>query len=470
MIMMRIPWFCMSLVLLLAPLPAAEHFWDEIPACPSTTRPSQVLDDYWNSQFTRVSAEVAAAKDCQLVFFGDSITWHWTLGKAVGKEPWQERFAAYHPINMGNSGDITPVMLHRATRGNLDFPPGQQPRVAVLLCGINNLIVSKSAGGKEAWELGTHCPPAEIAHGQRAIAQVFRRRLPATRLIMMGMLPVADPEQWKKCQDVNALQAEVQRNPQEVVFLNLQDHFLLENGKIDASLFSDKVHPNAAGYRKWADAIAPRIRELMQAPPLQPKKIMLIGGALTEGADSSSTYRRYLDGMLRRKGHLIDFVGTLRKHDGDKKEADSYEFDPDHEAHAGKDSAWLAQQMPRLLEKHVPDIAVLEMGAEDWLAQGQSSELLTRSIAGNILRVCATLRAKNPRVKIVLLTHSPAEEYRAAAASLNKTMQGFQALPEFGKITIVDASQEPAAGSASRQATQIAAKLADVLSALLADQ
>jgi hypothetical protein len=39
---------------------------------------------------------------------------------------------------MGNSGDITPVMLYRVNHGNLDFPKGQAPRVAVLLCGTNN--------------------------------------------------------------------------------------------------------------------------------------------------------------------------------------------------------------------------------------------------------------------------------------------------------------------------------------------
>ena len=159
---------------------AAENFWDAKPASPSTTRPLEVRDDYWNSQFHRVNREVAAAKNCQLVFFGDSITWSWSLGPATGKAIWEKQFVPNHPINMGNSGDITPVMLHRVTRGNLDFPADRQPKVAVLLCGINNFGVTKSAGGKEVWDLGANCPPQDIADGQRAIAQVFRRRLSQT--------------------------------------------------------------------------------------------------------------------------------------------------------------------------------------------------------------------------------------------------------------------------------------------------
>ena len=43
---------------------------------------------------------------------------------------------------MGNSGDITPVMLYRTANGNVDFPKGQAPRVAVLLCGTNNYGVT----------------------------------------------------------------------------------------------------------------------------------------------------------------------------------------------------------------------------------------------------------------------------------------------------------------------------------------
>jgi lysophospholipase L1-like esterase len=249
---------------------AAVHFRDEIPASPSTTKPAVVLDDYWNSEFQRVNREVAAAKDCKLVFFGDSITWSWSLGPATGKEIWEKQFAPYHPINMGNSGDITPVMLHRVTRGNLDFPAGRHPKVAVLLCGINNFGVTQSAGGKEKWDLGINCPPQDIANGQRAIAQAFRRKLPHTRLIMMALLPVADRAKWEKCQQVNAIQAAVIRDPNEVAFINLQDRFLLADGTINKALFTDGIHLSAEGYRIWAEGIAPKIEEFMKAPPLAP--------------------------------------------------------------------------------------------------------------------------------------------------------------------------------------------------------
>jgi hypothetical protein len=73
---MNTRWIChLSGALLISTLQGAENFWDEIPLSPSTTLPSVVLDDYWNSEFQRVNREVAAAQNTRLVFFGDSITW-----------------------------------------------------------------------------------------------------------------------------------------------------------------------------------------------------------------------------------------------------------------------------------------------------------------------------------------------------------------------------------------------------------
>ena len=405
---------------MISTLQGAENFWDEIPLSPSTTRPSVVLDDYWNSEFQRINREVAAAQNTRLVFFGDSITWSWSLGPATGREIWENQFKDHHPINMGNSGDITPVMLHRVTRGNLDFPAGRHPKVAVILCGINNFGVNHSAGGREKWDLGPDCPLEEIAQGQRAIAQVFRRKLPQTRVIMMALLPVEDRAKWQKCQRVNAINASLALDGNEVAFVNLQDSFLQPDGTINKVLFTDGIHLTKEGYQAWEKGISPVIGEFMKAPPLAPVKIMLIGGSATEGIDSSTSYRRYLDGMIRRSGHLSDFVGSRCKHKDGTAEPDSYQFDPDHEGHWGKDSAWLADNMPRLLESNVPDVGVIHLGAEDILASKTEAEPLTDGIIKNIGRVITALRLKNAKVKIVIAENLPVRGREETCVLLNQ--------------------------------------------------
>jgi lysophospholipase L1-like esterase len=239
----------------------AEH---EATVAPAKT-PDEIRDDYWRGQFQRVNREVAAANGTQVVFFGDSITLNWSSDQAKGQKIWNEFFAKYQPINIGNSGDITPVMLHRVTHGNLDFPQGQHPKVAVLLCGTNNFAVTQSAGGQEKWDLGSDCPPQDVAHGVRAITQEFRRRLPQTRLIIMGILPVASADKRDKVRQVNQHLAEIEFKQNEAVYVDLWDKFTNEDGSLKKELFTDGTHLTEEGYRVWAKNIAPLIAEMVDA-------------------------------------------------------------------------------------------------------------------------------------------------------------------------------------------------------------
>lgn len=245
------------------------QFSDPIPLSPSTAAPSEIKDGYWRGEFERVNEAVAQAEGVQVVFFGDSITSRWSRLGAEGKGVWQERFAKYKPINMGSSGDITPVMRYRVTHGNLAFPKDQHPRVAVLLCGTNNYVVTQSAGGQVQWDLGMDTPPGEVADGVRAVAQEFRRRLPSTRLIVLGILPVKNQAKWIKCQETNRILAGYAYPADEVVFLDLQDRFINADGSLKAELFLDGTHLTPQGYEVLADAIEPEIARLIAAGPIQ---------------------------------------------------------------------------------------------------------------------------------------------------------------------------------------------------------
>jgi len=244
-------------------------FWDPVPPSSSTKAPEQIHDDYWRSEFERVNKEVAEADATQVVFFGDSITLSWSLANAKGKAVWEERLAKYQPINMGNSGDITPVMLYRATKGNLDFAEGQAPAVAVLLCGTNNYVVVQSDGGKVKWDLGMETPPAEVADGIRAVAQAFRRKLTTTRVIVLGILPVKDQTKWAKCRETNRILASYNYPKDEVVFIDLEDQFLDAQGTIKPELFTDGTHLTPEGYEVMADAIVPQIERLIGMGPIK---------------------------------------------------------------------------------------------------------------------------------------------------------------------------------------------------------
>ena len=291
-----------------------------------------------------------------------------------------------------------------------------------MLCGTNNFVVTKSAGGDVQWDLGADCPAEDVAQGVRAIAQVFRRRLPQTRVIMMGILPVSDKTKWYKCQKVNAINAALSYNDNEVVYLDLQDRFLQSDGSINTQLFTDGTHLTLKGYRVWAKSMDGIVTGMMKAEPLKPFKIMLIGGSITEGANSDGAYRRYLDGMLRREGKLIDFVGSRTKHNNNQAEADNYQYDVDHEGHWGKSSDWLASNMPDFLDSDVidvPDVAIIHMGTEDILSGSDTAESLADEIIDNISMVIESLREKNRSVKIVLAKIIPIQDKPEEVKVLN---------------------------------------------------
>ena len=251
--------------------PSGPDFWDPIPVSSSTTMPDEIRDGYWKGQFQRVNREVFTAERTRVVFFGDSITKRWSLLKAEGKPVWEERFAKYNPINMGNSGDITPVMLYRINHGNLLFMdnPQHQPRVAVLLCGTNNYVVKQSDGGKVKWDLGIDTPPGDVAQGVRAIAQAFREKRPTTRVIVLGILPVKQEKKWTKCRETNRILAGYHYPEDEVVFMDLRDRFLGEDGKLKPGLFTDGTHLTTEGYRVMADALVPEIDRLIALGPIE---------------------------------------------------------------------------------------------------------------------------------------------------------------------------------------------------------
>ncbi|MFK7788555.1 MAG: GDSL-type esterase/lipase family protein [Phycisphaeraceae bacterium] len=244
-------------------------FLDPVPPSASTFIPDKIVDTYWHGQYVRVNKEVASAKDVQVVFFGDSITKGWSMLQAKGKPVWDKQFAKYNPINMGNSGGITPTMLYRATQGNLDFPKGQAPDVAVLLCGTNNYGVSQSAGGKVQWDLGMKTDPREVADGVRAIAQTFRSKLPGTRVIVLAILPVKQDAKWIKVQETNRILAEYNYPKDEVVYLDLKNQFTDAEGKLKPNLFTDGTHLTTEGYQVMADAIQPEIDRLIKLGPVK---------------------------------------------------------------------------------------------------------------------------------------------------------------------------------------------------------
>jgi lysophospholipase L1-like esterase len=188
--------------------------------------------------------QLARQGGIELLFVGDSITDGW---RSTGKEVWAKNYAPLKAANFGIGGDRTENVLWRLQNGNLD---GISPKVVVLMIGTNNL--------------GPNTVP-QIAEGVAAIVQEIRTRTPASKILLLAVFPRAelpnDPLRLKAA-ELNAVIAKL-GDEEHVFFLDIGAKFLQPDGKMAASVMPDFLHPTAAGDQIWADAIAPKLAELM---------------------------------------------------------------------------------------------------------------------------------------------------------------------------------------------------------------
>lgn len=192
---------------------------------------------------------IAKEGKAQLVFLGDSITAGW----GSKKEIWDKAFGAYTPANFGIGGDRTQHVLWRIQNGELD---GIKPKAAVLMIGTNN-------SGSD---------PAEgIAKGVTAIVETIRAKQPQAKILLLAVFPrgekASTPEKANAGRDklaqVNAIIAKLD-DGKNIFFLDIGHKFLQPDGSLTKEIMPDFLHLSAAGYQIWADAIGPKLAELMQ--------------------------------------------------------------------------------------------------------------------------------------------------------------------------------------------------------------
>jgi lysophospholipase L1-like esterase len=198
-----------------------------------------------HERFVKIAQEGKA----QLVFLGDSITAGWG-GK---KDIWEKAFGKYQPANFGIGGDRTQHVLWRIQNGELD---GIKPKACVVMIGTNN-------SGSD---------PAEgIAKGVAAIIETSRAKQPQAKILLLAVFPRGEkpstPEKANagrdKLKQVNEIIAKLD-DGKHVHFLDIGAKFLQPDGSLSKDIMPDFLHLSAAGYQIWADAISPKLAELMK--------------------------------------------------------------------------------------------------------------------------------------------------------------------------------------------------------------
>ena len=147
-------------------------------------------------------------------------------------------------------GDTTQNILYRITNGEFD---GIHPKVVVLMAGINNIGLNLTFS------------PEDLAQGVQKIITTLHARSPDSKILLISILPSgAAPTSpaRKRIQDTNALLARF-ADDKTVFFLDIYNRFLDADGNFNADISPDEVHLTTKGYQIWADAMRPKLQDLL---------------------------------------------------------------------------------------------------------------------------------------------------------------------------------------------------------------
>lgn len=217
--------------------------------------PSIAAPKRGNARFYELHAQhlKRAKEPMQLLFIGDSITEGW--GKAP--DVWKTNYEKYQAANFGIGGDRTEHVLWRIEDGVLK---GVQPKVVVLMIGTNN---SSNHTGQQ------------IAAANTKIVELIRANIPEAKVLLLAIFPrgprkdkdgkITDDavQRMQAIHEANAMLAKLD-DGKNVRFLDIGAKFLGADGKIPAAIMPDQLHPTAAGYQIWADAMRPLLEEMMK--------------------------------------------------------------------------------------------------------------------------------------------------------------------------------------------------------------
>ncbi|MBL9152266.1 MAG: GDSL family lipase [Verrucomicrobiales bacterium] len=194
----------------------------------------------------------------ELVFLGDSITAGWA---GAGKDVWAQTWEPLKAANFGIGGDRTEHILWRLQHGNYD---GLKAKLTVLMIGTNNT-------GHQGRPMAEHggavytSSPEQTAAGVAEILKLLREKQPQMQVLLLAIFPrgaTPDDKMRQQNEATNQLIARL-ADGKTVHFLDIGATFLGPDGSLSKEIMPDLLHLSPAGYQKWADAIAPKVKELL---------------------------------------------------------------------------------------------------------------------------------------------------------------------------------------------------------------
>jgi lysophospholipase L1-like esterase len=198
---------------------------------------------------------LARAKEgnIDLLFTGDSITDFFYYGRTGypqmnGRKVWDKYFAPLNAADFAVGGAKTQNLIYQFQNGELE---GFNAKCVVMMIGTNNISARNT--------------PEETVAGIKAVIAEIQKRQPQAKLLLLGIFPrgktVDDPYR-PGIKQVNAALSKLD-DGQHIFYMDIGDKFLEPDGSIAPETMPDALHPTEKGYSIWAEAILPKVKELM---------------------------------------------------------------------------------------------------------------------------------------------------------------------------------------------------------------
>ena len=209
--------------------PQRERWWHE---------PEMWLDRL--RQHRREASEGGGEFDA--VFLGVSITRGW---EGNGTNVLAELRKTYSIHTLGIGGDRVEHNLWRVRNGELE---GYRTKLVMLMIGTNNNYGDK---------------PESTAAGIRLLLDAIREKQPQAKVLLLPVFPRGQrPDDPKRIANA-AVNAVIRgyADGKDVVWVDFTDKLVQADGTISKDLMPDFLHPKEEGYRIWAEAIRPYLKE-----------------------------------------------------------------------------------------------------------------------------------------------------------------------------------------------------------------
>lgn len=209
--------------------------------------PTGWLQGGWRTQHLDC-CRLARPAGADLALLGDSLLQAWGgEGRRVaapGAPHRETAFGRARVANLAVAGDRVRHVVWRVAHGALE---GLAPARLLLVVGTNDLADGAS--------------PGTVAPAVAALAGELLDLLPATRLLLHGLLPrgasAADPLRHACAETNRLLQECCEGLGDRVEWMDPSAAFLGDDGSLRAGLYTeDALHLTADGYAAWADLLA----------------------------------------------------------------------------------------------------------------------------------------------------------------------------------------------------------------------